>query len=170
MSAQAEFITHLRDEVDACKLERDRAEARAERLEAALIAALTQRPSVGRIERNEDMDRTYIPLPGGWEVQTKGNGSTFRIAGPNDERLPIPNTPYLHDLLERMARDIHAALSQQAAGVPAGVDWRALYRIQTAMRYMDNIDGLTRDKAFAMADDDVAGLEAFAAPKPDPRP
>ena len=63
------------------------------------------------IERNEAYDRTYIPLPGGWEVQTKGKGSTFRICDPDGRRLAIPDSPYLHETLERMAREVHAAVS-----------------------------------------------------------
>jgi hypothetical protein len=61
------------------------------------------------IERDEQMDRTYIPMPGGWEIQTKGKGSTFRICGPDDDRLAIPDSPYLHETLEQMARDVNAA-------------------------------------------------------------
>ena len=63
----------------------------------------------GPIERDEQMDRTYIPLPGGWEIQTKGKGSTFRICDPNGDRLPVPDEPYLFETLERMAREVHAA-------------------------------------------------------------
>lgn len=65
--------------------------------------------AVDPIARDELMARTYIPLPGGWEIQTRGNGSSFRICDPNGERLNIPPSPYLHETLERMARDIHAA-------------------------------------------------------------
>ncbi len=65
--------------------------------------------TMGPIERDEGMDRTYIPLPGGWEVQTKGNGSTFRICGPDGVCLPIPDAPYLHYTLEIMAYQIHKA-------------------------------------------------------------
>lgn len=73
-------------------------------------ASLDQRaPDFGPIERDERMDRTYIPMPGGWEIQTKGKGSTFRICDPQGERLPIPESPYLHETLERMAREVHAA-------------------------------------------------------------
>jgi len=62
------------------------------------------------IERDEDFDRTYISLPGGWEVQTKGKGSSFRICDTKDgDRLLIPPSPYLHETLERMAKEIHAA-------------------------------------------------------------
>lgn len=79
----------------------------------SLIEAQTGGTVLAPIERDESMDRTYIPLPGGWEVQTKGKGSTFRICEPGENpiRLPIPDSPYLHETLERMARDIHAAVT-----------------------------------------------------------
>jgi hypothetical protein len=80
------------------------------------IAAARQTDSVERdtkIDRDEGYERDYIPLPGGCEVQTKGRGSSFRvvtgIGTPNEQRLNIPDSPYLHETLERMARDIHAA-------------------------------------------------------------
>lgn len=75
------------------------------------------------IERDEAMDRTYIPLPGGWEVQTKGKGSTFRICEPGDDpmRLAVPASPYLHDTLARMARDIHASVSHATAAQAAEI-------------------------------------------------
>jgi hypothetical protein len=72
-------------------------------------AALKEAGACGPIERDEGFDRTYIPLPAGWEVQTKGKGSTFRICEPDGHRLAIPNEPYLHETLERMAREINAA-------------------------------------------------------------
>lgn len=31
------------------------------------------------VERDEAMERDYIPIGGGWEIQTRGKGSTFRI-------------------------------------------------------------------------------------------
>lgn len=71
------------------------------------------------IERDEEMNRTYIPLPGGYEIQTKGNGSTFRIAKTDgsDERMPVLES-VLHPFLEQMARDIRkaheAALAENA--------------------------------------------------------
>jgi hypothetical protein len=72
------------------------------------------------IERDTGYDRSYIPLPGGWEVQTKGKGSTFRICEPGDDpdRLAIPDSPYLHDTLERMARDINATWYRIAVAPP----------------------------------------------------
>jgi len=68
----------------------------------------------GRIETDIEYDRHYIPLPGGWEVQTKGVGSTFRILNrKTGERLAIPESPYLHETLEQMARDINAAARKE---------------------------------------------------------
>lgn len=67
----------------------------------------------------------------------------------------------------RKADAVMAALMPLSAAKPAPVavpevDWRALYRFQTAMRYMDADAKLTREKAYAMADQDVAGLLAAA--------
>lgn len=62
------------------------------------------------IERDEDMDRTYIPLPGGWEIQTKGRGSAFRLLDTKTgERHAIGGHRYAHEILERMALEIRAA-------------------------------------------------------------
>jgi hypothetical protein len=68
-------------------------------------------PSAGAyrpIDTDVEFNRHYIPMLGGWEMQTKGNGSTFRLCDPKGERLPIPDSPYLHETLERMARDANA--------------------------------------------------------------
>lgn len=79
------------------------------------------------IERDEHMDRTYIPLPGGWEVQTKGKGSTFRLCDTKSgDRWPVLDYTGLHEALERMAREVRAALAQRQQ-VPATawlVEWR----------------------------------------------
>ncbi len=64
------------------------------------------------IEKDERMNREYITLPGGWEVQTKGGGSTFRICDPKGDRLAIPDSPYLHEELTAMARDVNAHWNQ----------------------------------------------------------
>lgn len=102
---------------------------------------------MGEIERDEGMDRTYIPLPGGFEVQTKGKGSTFRIYdGENDFRLPVCEQPYLFDILERMARASHEAnreLTRQVEQLQAKVDaaeklidrWRAVQNPTAAPLY-----------------------------------
>ncbi len=63
---------------------------------------------IDAVEYDESFDRHYIPVAPGWEIQTKGKGSTFRIAEPDDARLPIPDSPYLHETLTRMALAINA--------------------------------------------------------------
>lgn len=51
--------------------------------------------------------------------------------------------------------------AQQPAAVDEGcVDWRDMYRFQTAMRYMDNNPELSRERAYKMADADCAALAA----------
>lgn len=69
------------------------------------------------IERDETMNRDYIPLPGGWEIQTKGKGSTFRILDRNTgNRMPIPED-VLHGFLTKMAHDVRAAYRAKEAEV-----------------------------------------------------
>ena len=61
------------------------------------------------IDSDEAFQRDYIPLGrSGWEIQTKGKGSTYRLCEPGGHRLAIPDAPYLHETLTRMARDVHA--------------------------------------------------------------
>jgi hypothetical protein len=67
------------------------------------------------IERNEEMDRTYIPLPGGWEVQTKGKGSSFRLADVNSDERYLVIDEHLHEPLIKMAMDIRAGYSATLA-------------------------------------------------------
>ena len=62
------------------------------------------------VERDEAYQRDYIPMPGGWEIQTKGKGSTFRLADiDGGRRLAIPDSPYLHETLTAMAHEVNAA-------------------------------------------------------------
>jgi hypothetical protein len=70
------------------------------------------------IERDEQMQREYIPLPGGWELQTKGNGSTLRLCDTKTgERHPLLVGPeWVSQFVERMGREIHAAVLKQAGG------------------------------------------------------
>jgi len=57
------------------------------------------------IERDEGMDRTYIPMPGGWEIQTKGKGSSFRICNTKTGKRWLIADKYIHKALEQMALD-----------------------------------------------------------------
>ena len=67
------------------------------------IPTLEQLPA---IEHDEEMDRIYIPLPGGWEIQTKGKGSSFRIANTKTGDHWLIADEYIHKMLEDMAMDI----------------------------------------------------------------
>lgn len=73
------------------------------------------------IETDEhDPTRQYIPLPAGWEIQTKGRGSSFRLLDrKTGERMSIllnDGQPG-HEFVIRMALEIHAECAK-AAGIP----------------------------------------------------
>lgn len=73
------------------------------------------------IERDEAYERDYIPLPGGWGIQTKGKGSTFRVCDTKTgERAAIPDER-LHPFIERMAREVRAAIAALRQPVPDAV-------------------------------------------------
>lgn len=65
--------------------------------------------NVLRIGHDERMNRHYIPIPGGWEIQTKGNGSSFRICDTKTGERMLICDERLHAPLEKMAREAHAA-------------------------------------------------------------
>jgi hypothetical protein len=100
----------------------------ADELEATL-SALTAEAGKGEyqpIERDEAYDRDYIPMPGDWEVQTKGKGSTFRLCDKiGHRRLAIPDAPYLHETLTLMAREVNGAWLALSTATPAG-EWREI--------------------------------------------
>ena len=50
---------------------------------------------------------------------------------------------------------------------PDGIDWKELYRIQTAMRYMDANSSISTQTAFLMADTDIRSALSANAPKPE---
>lgn len=62
---------------------------------------------------DKDMDRHYIPLPGGWEIQTKGKGSTFRIAHAGSGRRWMVLDDQLHDPLVALANAVREALARR---------------------------------------------------------
>ena len=73
------------------------------------------------IERWERMDNTYIPLPGGWAVQTAGREGRFQILNANLKTCFIADK-CLHPTIERMAREIRAAYEAAVAPVSAVPD------------------------------------------------
>lgn len=69
------------------------------------LEALEKCEPLPPIEYDADMDRYYIPMIGGWEIQTKGKGSTFRICNTKTHvRWPVLDE-HLHEALEQMAKD-----------------------------------------------------------------
>lgn len=72
------------------------------------------------IEHDESMQRDYIPLPGGWELQTKGCGSTLRLVDKKTgERHPLPLLGFTIEFIERMGREIHTACRAAAPSAVA---------------------------------------------------
>lgn len=65
------------------------------------------------IERDDNMQRDYIPLAGGYEFQTKGKGSTTRLACPDDIRHPLSDAPHVVKVIENMCRAQHAELARR---------------------------------------------------------
>jgi len=65
----------------------------------------TRVPDLPPVDRDEEMDRTYIPMPGGWEVQTKGKGSSFRICNTKTQERWLIADERIHKVLEQMALD-----------------------------------------------------------------
>ena len=65
------------------------------------------------IERDEELNRTYYPLPGGWEIRTIGGiGSSFLVWDTKTgEHHLIPGHSILHDFLERMVIEVRQAHS-----------------------------------------------------------
>lgn len=97
------------------------------------IPAAPVENEMGEVERHESYDRTYYPLPGGDEVQTKGKGSTFRLVV--DGRRYAVLDEHLHDALEQMAKNIRAAVSENLAKpFPAPGRWFPLNVLGGPMR------------------------------------
>ena len=76
----------------------------------------------------------------------------------------LANDKHATDEQRAIASRAIAALATRPAPGRDGVDWKAMYRFQTAMRYMDNNAKLKLAQANAMADADIRGLEI--APDP----
>jgi len=85
-------------------------------------------------EYDAAMDRHYLPLPNGWEVQTKGNGSTFRIAHVPTTARYIVMDENLHEPLTDLAKDVRAALATTTAAEPVyqaavpGGSWKDVHK------------------------------------------
>ncbi|MBP7656714.1 MAG: hypothetical protein KA742_09250, partial [Pseudoxanthomonas sp.] len=84
----------------------------------------------------------------------------------DEELAKLPNGRHVLGIIGTHGVDGYTLAQQPAAVDGECVDWRAMYRFQTAMRYMDNNPNLSKQKADRMADDDVAGLESANATQP----
>lgn len=83
--------------------------------------------------------------------------------GYGDGPVVVHDIEGLRALLCEAAAALEAARETRCTAppsAPVGVDWRAMYRFQSAMRYMDNNPKLTTQQADKMADDDMAAIEA----------
>lgn len=89
------------------------------------------------VEKDADMNRLYIAVGTDFEVQTKGNGSTFRILNKKTgERRPYVLAEHQIRMLEQMAHhsyNTHEPLRKLAALVPELVE--ALDRIHQLSYY-----------------------------------
>lgn len=92
--------------------------------EAASLAAIETDPL--------DSSREYIPLPGGWEVQTKGAGSTYRLLDKKTgERHAILSADWTRtqEFFTRFAKEVHAASSSPTAPVQPAMEIAAQHAI-----------------------------------------
>jgi hypothetical protein len=64
------------------------------------------------IAHDHSINRKYIPIGAGWEIQTKGEGSTFRIS--DGERQYAFSGLYDEEVLTRMALDLREFIQQVA--------------------------------------------------------
>lgn len=107
----------------------------------------------------DDGKRQYIPLPGGWEIQTKGSGSTFRLChvhtkGDPDgyDRWPVLDT-HLHAPLEQMANAAHASnveMSGVIATQAAQIETLKL-AFERAGRIINALQGYLGERALSSA-------------------
>lgn len=67
---------------------------------------------LGPIDYDKDMDRFYIPVNSSYEVQTKGKGSSFRIANTKTGERHLIIDEHIHEFIEDMAKGCHAEMVQ----------------------------------------------------------
>lgn len=64
------------------------------------------------VEFDADMDRAYIPVNSRYEIQTKGKGSSFRIANTMTHERWLITDEHLHPMLTELAYGTNAELIQ----------------------------------------------------------
>lgn len=122
----------------------------------ACKAALSEpeQVSLPKIDYDADMDRYYIPMPAGWEMQTKGKGSSFRLCDTKTgERYHVTDT-FLQQALEQMAREMHEASKQVSLPdgyfytSPSGVDGYFFGEMHEHTKDLVKSVGITNVKPF----------------------
>jgi len=119
------------------------------------------------IETDElDPTRQYIPLPGGWEVQTRGRGSSYRLLDrkTGERRSILTNDPgFIENFVTRMALEVHAATSTALAERGATIERLegrcAAYKGQVEAGAAE-IERLTKERDEALADLKTAAEDA----------
>jgi hypothetical protein len=102
----ADEIERLRERL----AEADEANRKVSDANENLRAALEPLPPIEQDEM--DPSREYIPLPGGWEIQTKGRGSSYRLCDTKSKErhtILVGEPAFVQDFVTRMAKEIHAA-------------------------------------------------------------
>lgn len=96
-----------------------------------------------------------------------GDARVIRACNAYFDALPVSGGTAANP--EAMAAALQAAQAEPPQDVGRLVDWRAMYRFQAAMRFMEINPELTKERAYAMADQDVASLERAAQAMEDAR-
>lgn len=88
----------------------------SKKIDEAIDVAITvlsepETVTLPKIDYDADMDRYYIPMSAGWEMQTKGKGSSFRLCDTKTGKRYHVEGKWLQQALEQMAREIHDAIN-----------------------------------------------------------
>ena len=70
---------------------------------------------INPVEFDVHMDRAYIPVNSRYEIQTKGKGSSFRIANTMTSERWLITDKNLHPMLTELAYGTHAEMAQLSA-------------------------------------------------------
>ena len=100
------------------------------------------------VEFDVDMDRAYIPVNTRYEIQTKGKGSSFRIANIMTHERWLITDKHLHPMLTELAYGTHAELTQAQSKIEM---LEAKLKFQD--EWLSNGVYYTTDEAFKLHDD-----------------
>lgn len=113
------------------------------------------RSDFGMIETDpHDATREYIPLPAGWEIQTKGRGSSYRLLDrkTGDRRAILCNDgEHGREIVTRMAHEINDSMQKLVEAL------RRLSAAAEAAAWAHNTSGM--DEAIADANAVLALVE-----------